>query len=170
MRMRHLWLILLLLLLALPIGCTDEESDEEDAGDDSVKINLRVDSDEVFGFVQETIIGIAKFSDTEGIVGVRIKCVVTLDNYTRFQDKPLAGKLELINTDAIKDDQYIVEFVVDEKESDFEFYIPQINAVPIFLNFDLSLFFEEEDINGVVDQFQASLVYEFDVNRGRPAT
>ncbi|MDP8224717.1 MAG: hypothetical protein P9L99_15260 [Candidatus Lernaella stagnicola] len=170
MRWYRILLLLLLPCCLLAAACTDDGEDEEEKGDNSVKINLRVDQDHVFGFVQSAVIGRARFSNTNGIVGSRVQCRVSLNDYDRFQDKDLFGTFELINPDAIKDDSYLVEFDADEKETDFEFYIPQINSVPIFLNFQLTLYYEEEDLQGNLDRFEASLVYEFDVNQGRPAT
>lgn len=170
MRIPQWWIVLLLALLLVGAACTDEGDEEEENGDDSVKVQLQVDQDSVFGFVQNQVIGYAQFNDTGGIVGSRIKCEIVLENYQRFENKLLLGTLELINPDAIKDDEYIVEFEIDEKTSDFSFYIPQIKAVPIYLNFRLTLCYEEKNVDQDLDQFEASLVFEFNVNQGRPAT
>jgi hypothetical protein len=166
---RILILILLLLLAAAGLACTDEGGDDEDE-DSTITIGLRVDVDDVFGFIEDAEIGLVEFTENEGIVGSRVRARIKFEEFNRFDDKELIGTLVLINPDAIKADEYIVDFTVDEEEEDVEFFIPQINAVPIFLNFKLMLFFEEEDLNGNMDQFEASLVFEYDVNRGRPAT
>lgn len=166
----RLWVLLVaLLMLSLP-SCSDDESEDDEAPDESVTVGLEVVSDQVFGFVADSYIGTATFSDHDGLVGTPIRCEIELDEFERFQEKTLSGLLELINPDAIKDDQFVYDFLVDEEEESFTFYIPQIVTAPIYLNFRLSLYYEEEDVSGNLDTFTAELIYEFNVNTGRPAT
>jgi hypothetical protein len=148
------WLILLVLLGFLFGACNEDNAADDTVVDDSVSVTLRVDADEVFGFVQDAEIGHATFSDHDGLVGTRIKCEVFLDDYARFDNAVLDGTLELTNLNAIKDDSYLQEFTIDRDNNSFYFYIPQIKTVPIYLNFRLSLTYDEE----------------FNVNTGTPAT
>jgi hypothetical protein len=145
-----------------------DEGDEEE--DESISVPLLVDEDEIFGFVQGAEIGHVEFSDTDGIVGTRVRVDLRLDDYARFQDAALDGTFTLINTNAIKDDAYEVLFTVDEDDTHFEFYVPQILSVPITLNFELRLAYDRLNVQDNPIYFAAGLVYEFNVNKGEPAS
>lgn len=171
--MRGRWLsfiLFLLLTFACWSSCQDDEDDEEETVDESVEIVLRVEADEIFGFVPDAQIGTVKFSDAKGLVGTRIYGALHLEDLERFLDIELTGTLALVNTNAIKEDDYSIEFTVNEQDTEFEFYIPQIRTVPSILNFELRLTYEEEDLAGHLDAFEADLVYQFNVYRGTPAT
>ena len=170
MRRLNGWLLVLLFACLALAACNEDDGEDDTVADDSVQITLRVDQDEVFGFVQDEGIGYAKFSDHDGLVGTRIKCEIFLDDLARFENAVLTGRLELINENAIKADTFVQEFTVDRDTHSFFFYIPQILTVPILLDFRLSLTYEEENVQQTVDHFEASLVYEFNVSTGKPAT
>jgi len=169
---RRLFFFILFFLLTIGFwsACQDDEDEDDETVDESVEIVLRVVEDEIFGFVSDAQIGTVKFSDTKGLVGTRIYGKLQLDEIERFLDAELSGTLQLVNTNAIKEDDYSIAFTVDEQDTEFEFYIPQIRTVPTILNFELRLEFEEEDLTGHLDVFEADLIYEFNVYRGTPAT
>jgi hypothetical protein len=159
----------LLLLVIAAAACTPQD-DQEDQTDNSVKLKLLVDEDEIFGYVQDAEIGFAEFSDRDGIIGARIHCHIHLDDIARFQQAELVGALTVQNTNAVKDKDYQVDFTVDETDNDFEFYIPAILTVPVIVDFDLKLTYDDVDVENNPIHFEASLVYEFDVNKGQAAT
>ena len=135
-----------------------------------MKYDLRVDQDEVFGFARDSEIGTVWFSDTVGLVGTRIRCVIEIDQIERFQDAVLEGMLSLDNTNAIKQDDFVIEFEIDDERTEFDFYIPQILTIPTYLNFSFELYYEEEDAEQNLDVFEVDQSYQFKVNEGQPAT
>jgi len=165
----RLWPVLLFWLLVI-MACAPADKQKDVTPDDSVVYDLRVDSDEVFGFARDSEIGSVYFSDSVGLVGTRIRCQITLDEIDRFQDAVLTGSLSLVNTNAIKDPDFLITFDVDSEKTEFEFYIPQILSIPTYLNFEFLLYYEEENEDGNLDVFEAGFDYQFKVNQGTPAT
>lgn len=168
--MHRICLFLLLIFIAAMFACAPEDEDGADSVDESVKFDLLVDEDTVFGYARESKIGTVYFSDTKGPVGSRIYCVVQLREIDRFQDATLQGTIELLNPNAIKDDDYIITFDVRRERTDESFYIPQIHSVPTFLQFEFSLSFEEDTGGNEPDSFLATHIFQFEVNQGTPAT
>lgn len=168
--MRWFFLVLLFLSLLFAFACAPEDDEENSKPDESVRVELIVDEDDIFGFVPGAQVGTVVFSDTDGLVGARIKLVVEIDEIERFQDATLTATLELTNTNAIQDEDYILTFDVRNTRTEFEFFIPQIWTVPTILNFDFSLAYEEENAEDGTDFFQAQLDYWFKVSQGTPAT
>jgi len=140
-------LLVLGLLAVLVCACTPGDNQDEDQSN-TVDIPIDVSTDEVFGFVQGAEIGQAEFSDKAGIVGTRVHCHIHLDDITRFQEETLSGEVTLLNTNAIKAEDYLVEFEIDTTDNDIEFYIPQILTIPTILNFQVTLSYATQDLDG----------------------
>ncbi|HPM76363.1 MAG TPA: hypothetical protein PK961_04660 [bacterium] len=169
--MRRLYLMPLILCLSLlVVACAPEDEEDDSKTDESVRMELIVDEDDVFGFVPGADMGTVVFSDTDGLVGSRIKMVVEVDEIDRFQDQTLTATLELTNKNAIQEEDYVVTFDVRNERTEYEFYIPQIWTVPTILNFEFSLHYEEDNTEGGLDVFTAKLDYWFKISQGTPAT
>jgi hypothetical protein len=159
--------------LALAGACTPA-SPQTTSSPGAVTLLMLVDQDQIFGYVQNASVGEATFSATEGIVGSRISCLIHLDDLTRFQQAELNGSLTLVNGDVVRDPSYEQDFVVETNgaspDTTIEFYIPQVLAVPVIVNFTLALSYEKEDVSHNLVSFEASLTYQFAVNAGTPAS
>ena len=163
--MRRMLCIAMIIAALACLQCAPVTSTDEGTTDESVEYDLRVQTDQIFGYTEGSEIGEVYFSDTGGLVGTRIHCVLTLKEWERFQDATLVGLIELDNVNAIKDTAYSVPFEVTSERTEVFFYIPQIRSVPTILNFTFSIAFEEDD-----DIFLATQDYQFVVNKGQPAT
>lgn len=166
---QSLFTVLVLFVLALGASACSPSDEEDDAGDvDAVAIDLEVDQDDIFGHVRDEIIGDIWFSDSQGPVGTPVTVVVQLEDYGDFKDAALAGLITLANPTSIKLDDWSQEFVVDSDREEFTIIIPQVVSVPAVLNFEVTLSSGSEA--DPEDLFMASLVYQFLVNQGTPAT
>jgi hypothetical protein len=163
--MRRLLCIAVIIAALAGLRCAPAASTDQGTLDESIKYDLRVQTDQIFGYTEGSEIGEVYFSDTRGLVGTRIHCVLTLKEWERFQDATLVGLIELDNVNAIKDTAYSEPFEVTSERTDIFFYIPQIRSVPTILNFTFSISYEENN-----DVFLATQDYQFVVNKGQPAT
>ncbi len=151
-------------------ACAPEEEDDSGAISDAVAIDLIVEVDDYFGFSQDAKIGDIWFSDSVGLVGTPVEVVVQIDSddFDRFKDQDLLGTITLLNTDAIKLDDFVFEFIVNNDREEFTFLTPQVKTVPCVLAFDVIL--AAVNPNDETEFFEANLEYQFLTNQGTPAT
>lgn len=167
MRIRD-WAAIFVMLLALAPACSPQDEKEAKGDADAVAIEIVVARDDIFGFSKDRVIGDVWFSDSQGPVGTPVEVVVQFDEYQRFKDTPLQATIELLNPNATKDGEWVQEFVVDAAREELDLIIPQVISVPAVLNFEVR--FSAVDAEDPEDLFEASLVFQFLVNQGSPAT
>ncbi|MCZ7582464.1 MAG: hypothetical protein M5R36_03515 [Deltaproteobacteria bacterium] len=118
----------------------------------------------------DRIIGDIWFSDSVGIIGTPVDVVVQVkeQDFARFSDELVVGTITLRNPEITKGGQDVIEFTLDSRREEFDFVVPQVETVPAVLTYDVLLYVENPgDAN---EYFEASLVYQFLVNQGTPAT
>ncbi|MCB9477028.1 MAG: hypothetical protein H6684_14065 [Deltaproteobacteria bacterium] len=166
-----LFLLAVALVALAPVACSPD--DEEDTGEpsDAVEFNLEVDHDDFLGYAEEDVIGDVFFSDSKGLVGTPVTVIVRIlrDEYSRFDElTPITGRIFLHNPSAIKDEDFEVEFEIDEREEEFDFVIPQSQTVPAVLDFELRI--DAVNPSDDTESFRAKVDYQFLINSGSPAT
>jgi len=148
-------------------SCSQSDKEDPPPKDDSVVLHITVDHDDLFGFDLNEKIGRIFFSDTVGLVGSPVTAAISINQIDRFDENIINVSLVLENSNAIKLDEYSVDYEFKDEKGEFDFIIPQIKTVPTVLNFKLLLYIEDEDSE---DYFEAEIFFQFFVNQGTPAT
>ncbi len=167
MRIRD-WAAVFVVLLAIAPACSPQDEEEAKGDEDAVAVEIVVEQDDIFGFSKDRVIGDVWFSDSQGPVGTPVEVVVQFDEFERFKDNPLQATIALLNPNATKDGEWIQEFEVDAEREELDLIVPQTISIPAVLNFEVR--FSAVDAEDPEDVFEASLVFQFLVNQGSPAT
>ncbi|MBZ0272448.1 hypothetical protein K8I61_10450 [bacterium] len=160
----------LVCVLGLAAACSPEEDEGTSEDTDARVVPILVDKDDLYGFAPDTVLGDMWFSDSVGLVGTPIRVVVEFkpNEFDRFKDDVIAGLITLDNASSTKLEEFAVEFDVDARLVEFEFIVPQVKTVPTVLDFVAD--FRAENPEDSTETFEASLLFQFLVNAGTPAT
>ena len=138
-RVLVVWATVMIVAGALLAACSQDNKDE-DKVKRTVKVKILVLRDGLFNFQVDDAIGEVEFSKYRGPVGSMVEAVARINNLSTFTDRKVNVRLELRNQDATKSGFEPIDWVQDANRRSFKFYVPQVETVPVLLNFRLRVY------------------------------